>query len=208
MSHGVTDPERVREILCQTASPVKGGSPEQYGAGVLNIDAALQAAYSKRDHRLVVAACLLLCLFVFIFNRGKSKLQKLSLGPLAFLGLLISSTGLFFMGRIPYAGHSFLLTHSIAEWQLKLFGAEGQASPLFFSALPAFAIALVLYPWKRMAGFSVGIALGLATFLLFQIFSPLSGISWIPGRFMEILWLVAQSALCVVVAVMAAIRVR
>src|SRR5262249_47656095 len=40
MSHGVTDPERVREILCESATPVQDGSPEQYGAGVLNIDAA------------------------------------------------------------------------------------------------------------------------------------------------------------------------
>ena len=47
VSHGLTDPDKVSERLTETASRVEGGNPEMYGAGVLNVDAALKAEVTK-----------------------------------------------------------------------------------------------------------------------------------------------------------------
>ena len=45
VSQGVTDPEKVRDILEGSATKVKNGSAEQYGAGIVNAAEALKTSY-------------------------------------------------------------------------------------------------------------------------------------------------------------------
>jgi serine protease len=208
VSHGVTDPEKVRKYLTESASRVEGGNPDMYGAGVLNVNAALKSAVSRRSGGILVLATALFFLFVSVFNYRKGKLNRLPVNLLTALGLVLGGCGLFFLGRIPYLGKLFFLTHPLAEWQLGLLGTSGSASPLFFSVVPVFLIALLLYPWKKFATLSVGLAFGMAAYLLIEVFSPNAGISWIPGRILEAAWLAGNALLCFVLALITSFRVR
>lgn len=208
VSHGVTDPERVREVLQKSATPVKGGSPDEYGAGVLNVDAALKSSYRSHNYKLLLFSAFLLFLFIAFFNKKQSRISKLSWNLWPVLGLLFSATGFFFLGSLPFFHNSFLMTHAIAEWPYRFLGTSGGANPIFFSVLPAFGVALLLFPWKRLAGFSVGFAIGLGAFLIYESLFPLAGIAWIPGRLLEFSWLLMNGLLCIGTATLAAFRVR
>ena len=135
-------------------------------------------------------------------------MTKLPVNILSVLGLIVGSSGLFFLGRVPYAGQIFFLTHPLSEWQLGLMGTSGYASPFFFSVLPVFLISVILYPWKKLATFNVGLAFGMASFLMMECVSPQTGISWIPGRLLESVWLAGNSFICCLVALLSSFRVR
>lgn len=205
MSHGVTDPEKVREVLQASAKPA--GDEKHYGAGILNIDQALKSIYSRRNYRLLALAVVLLFVFLELVNRGVDRTRKLNLSPLAFIGLLFGATGFFFLGRWMPA-HTFLLTHPVADWQYEFFGIRNVLNPVFFSVLPVFIFAMLCYAWEKLAPLSVGFAIGFSSFLLYQSFSPLAEIHWIPGSLLESLWMLGNAALCCLVAITAAFRSR
>src|SRR5262249_1797435 len=102
----------------------------------------------------------------------------------------------------------FLVTHPIAEWQFAFFGFHSLANPIFFSVLPAFAVLILFYPWKRLAPLVACFAVGLGCFLLFGALQPITELAWIPGAFLQMLWLGANGILCFLVFLLAALRVR
>ncbi|MCI0414775.1 S8 family peptidase [bacterium] len=201
VSHGIQDPDKVREYLESSATKVQGGSSEKYGAGVLNVNAALRSAFSFRKVKIFSVALLLFLLLIALINRGRSSTEKVRLGFGSVLGLLLGATGLFFLGKwLP----SFLST-SILEWPA-FFGAG--ANPLFWSVLPVLLISLIAYPWKRSIGLAVGFASGAAAFLIVQAASPVAGLSWIPGSILEAAWLLFNGLLCLAVASITSFRLR
>jgi serine protease len=208
VSHGVTDPERVREYLVESASPSRERAPEKYGAGILNVANALNSAFLRRKIRLAAVAFVIVLALLATLNRGRQRSEKVPANALAFLGLLLGSTGFFFFGFLPGAGASFLLSHSVLEWPLGLLGPGLYANPVSLSFLPALLVALLLYPWKRMASFSVAFCAACGVFLAAQALAPTTGVSWIPGRLLEGAWLLANSAVCVALAAAAAFRYR
>lgn len=208
VSQGVTDPDKVKQYLTESATRVEGGSPEMYGSGVLNVDAALKTAVSSRSTRLLLFASVLFFLFISVANRGKEKSSRLPVNLFTLIGLVLGASGLFFAGRIPYVGNLFFLTHPLAEWQFELLGTSGFANPLFYSVLPVFVLVVFLYPWKKATTFSVGLAFGMAAYLFTESLFPDSGLSWIPGRLLETIWLLTNALLCLALAVMASFRVR
>lgn len=208
VSHGIQDPQKVREYLQSSATKIKNGSTDKYGAGVLNVSAALRSAVSFRKFKVFTAALFLFLFLIALINRGRRPTEKVSFGFGSILGLLFGATGLFFLGKwLPSAG-SYFLTTSLLEWPSAVAGAGAAANPLFWSVLPAFIVSLVLYPWKKGVGAAVGFAAGSAAFLIVHAISPVTDLKWIPGSLLEFGWLAANGALCIVVAVIASFRLK
>ena len=202
VSHGIQDPDKVREYLESSATKVQGGSPEKYGAGVLNVNAALRSILTFRKVKIFSVAVLFFLLLIALVNRGRRSTEKVRFGIGSILGLLLGATGFFFLGRwLP----SSLLATSLLEWPA-LFGAG--ANPIFWSVLPVFLISMIVYPWKRGIGLVVGFASGAAAFLVMQAVSPVTGLSWIPGSLLESIWLLLNGFLCLTVAAITSFRLR
>lgn len=208
ISHGITRPEKVQEYLQQTATAVPNGSKDQYGAGVLNVAAALRSAFFYRNLKILGIAILILLFLLKVLNKKRREGEKVPFNMGAMLGLLFGSTGLFFLSRIPFAGKLFLITHPIEQWPMMLFGTGILSSPFLVSALPAVVIAMVSYPWKRLASLSIAFSIGLCAYLLFQAFSPAVEISWIPGQMLEFFWKLLNALFCIVVATIASFRLK
>jgi serine protease len=208
MSHGITDPDEVVEYLQKTATEVKNGSPEKYGAGVLNAHAALKSAFSGRKVKTLVFSVVVFLLLVSLLNRGRSALDRLPMSFSAFLGLVLASTGLFFLSRIPFAGDSYFVTHSAGEWILGLTGSSFYKNPLLWSCIPALAFVLIAYPFKKLIPFAAGFACGYACFLASNIFMPAVDVSWMPGRLLDIAWLGLNFILSLLFAAVASFRLR
>ncbi len=208
VSHGIGDPDRVKQYLQETADPVEGGSTERYGAGVLNTHRALRSAFFFRNTKIVLLAFAILIVLLSALNRGKLRAEKVPFRAFSIIGLLLGATGFFFLGKFPFFREVSYLTHPAAEWSGIFWGAGPSVSPLFYSVLPVFAVTLVLYPWKRMAAFSVAFAAGVSAFLFFQAFSPAMDLSFIPGQLLESVWLIANALLCIGFAAAAAFRLR
>ncbi len=207
ISHGIQDPDRVREYLVSSASRVQNGSEEKYGAGVLNVNAALRSAVSFRKIKVFAVAIVLFFFLIALLNRGRRSIEKVSFGVGSLAGLLFGATGLFFLGKWLPATGSFFLVNSVLQWPSALTGA-GAANPLFWSVLPAFLLSLIAYPWKKMVGVAIGFATGSAAFLLIQALSPVADLRWIPGCLLESSWLALNALFCLAVAAMTSFRLR
>jgi serine protease len=201
VSHGIQEPDKVQEYLQSSATKVQG-SPEKYGAGVLNVNAALRSVLTFRKVKIFSVAVLFFLLLIALVNRGRGSPEKVRFGAGSILGLLLGGTGFFFLGRwLP----SSLLATSLLEWP-SFFGVG--ASPLFWSVIPVFLISLIAYPWKKSISLAIGFCSGAAAFLFMQAISPVAGLSWIPGSFLESAWLLLNGLLCLVVAVITSFRLR
>ena len=207
ISHGVTDPDQVREYLVSSASKVPDGTRDEYGAGIVNAAAALKSAFLKRKITLAVFSFFLLIALAAILNRGRGPTEKVGITGAGLLGLLLGSSGLFFLGFLPYGNH-FFLTHSVQEWALGIAGPSFFESPLLLSALPALAVILICYPWKRLIPFAIAFGVSAAVYLAGQSLFPTTGILWIPGRFLEAAWLLLNAALALAFSVIASFRLK
>jgi serine protease len=208
VSHGIQDPEKVREYLQSSATKVQNGSVDKYGAGLLNVHAALRSAVSFRKIKAITAALILFLFLIALLNRGRRVTEKVSLNLGSVLGLLFGASGLFFLGRwLPSTG-SYFLTSSILEWPAAIAGAGTAANPLFWSAIPAFVVSLLLYPWKKTVSLAIGFAAGSSAFLLMQAFSPVAELKWIPGSLLEFGWLSLNGLLCLAIAAITSYRLK
>lgn len=208
VSHGITDPEMVRDYLQDTATKVEGGTSEKYGAGVLNADAAIRSAFFYRKSRILLVAVIFLILFFSTLNRGKYRLQKIPWSPLALLGLIVGSSGFFFLGFFPFFRDFSLTGQSAPEWLLSFSGISRVIAILGWSAIPAVLVTVLLYPWKWTVSASVGFSVGLAAFLLYHAFSPVADLPFVPGRLLETVWLSLHSLFSLVAALVASFRLR
>lgn len=208
MSHGVTNPEKVRDWLQSSATTVDGGDTNRYGAGIVNAHAALRSLYYIRNLRLLGLALVLAFLLAKVLNRGTDRTRAMKVNSLAVLGLLFGSTGLFFAGSFLPWHAAFFLTHPVPDWQFAILGIRNSFSPVFFSVIPAFVFAVWCYAWEKLAPLAFGFASGYAAFLLYQGLSPLIDIRWIPGSALESAWLLVNAGLCCFVAAISAFRTR
>jgi serine protease len=208
MSHGITSPQDVQDYLTKNASPAAENSADKYGAGVLNAYSALNAAVSRRKYKTLFVAIILFLILTAILNKGRSKIDRLPFSFSALLGLLLGSTGLFFLSRIPFAGNSYFVTHSVGEWVLPIAGASVYSNAIVWSCLPVLALVLVAYPWKKLVPLAAGFACGFACFLAANIFMPVVDVSWIPGHFMDFAWLGINSVVCLILVAIASFRLR
>jgi serine protease len=175
VGRGVTNPAQVMEILKNTAT--KGGKTgqgrdDEYGYGVIDAKAAVEAAGAP-DRVALVAA---LALLVFTFWAMRQRTSELDRGLLA-VGALVGSCGLSFFGVFPSVG----LLHAFPEW--------GQGNPLFASAAIPFFIGLVSVPSRGLRSLALGLMLGSAAHLMSMAWFDYTTIAWVP---FERLWLLGN----------------
>jgi serine protease len=173
MERGVTNPDKVRDILAATATKdgkSGQGHDDQLGYGIVDAEGAVSAAGAPNRMALVVVAVLLVVTFLAL--RGRDELSTIMTGMAAFVGAC--GVGLFGIAAFP-------------EW--------GQGTPLFASAAIPFFLGLVSVKHHVARSLAVGLMLGTAAHLLSMSWYDYVSISWIPG---ERLWLLANGLFLIV----------
>ncbi|MHC4997028.1 MAG: S8 family peptidase, partial [Planctomycetota bacterium] len=97
ISTGVTDPDKVEDIL--EASAADMGDADHFGAGLLDVDAAVSRAIWRRGLLRGLLAILLAALAVWHARLGRG-LESGAVGIGFVLGLVPAATGLFFLNSL------------------------------------------------------------------------------------------------------------
>jgi serine protease len=204
VGEGVTDPDRVEQILKDTARKPTSQqfSSERYGAGIIDAPAAILKARGQSGG-VQFGIGLLIAGAVAIGARRRGQGTKLGLGYLG--GVLLGSSGLFFL---PYIAPSWsskpvldVLTRGIPSWDLAILGVGGHGNALFFSALIPLALFAVGFGIRRIRGALAGLAVGVAAHLAFFVAVPMTAIQYVPQLpGFSTLWLGLNAALCVLLA--------
>ncbi len=183
MESGVTDPDAVEKVIKSTANHPKDKKwDERYGAGIVDVQAALEKTSTVwGGYKLGFSLGLSLLVMLRLRSRQVLGLRP-GIGSTA--GLLLGSSGLFFLSCIgqhlpgPLAG---MLTNGIPAWDAALLGAGTHANPLFYSVLLPLALAVTLYSVKGLRGLLFGLTMGVAGHLLFHTFFFTADVTWIPN---------------------------
>lgn len=196
VSLGITNPKSVRQRLVSTARKEGLGDLDRgYGGGVLDVGkAAYKTALEDPLSRLLLASVLLLTLGILSPVRPRLSLPLVGM-------LVLGSSGLFFL---PYLGLRVPLLAvfqgPIPEWDLLLAGAGSHASAIFWSALLPWTCALLTFGQRRLQSACLGLAVGVAAFLLHETFFTTALIEAVPGWFLTKTWLLANAAACMFLA--------
>jgi serine protease len=190
VASGTTDPDAVEKVLKESARhPKKVKWDERYGAGIVDAQAALkQTTVSHGFWQLGLAALLAGIVLVRVRERGLG----IPVGGRFFAGLLVGSSGLFFLpafglGDVPVLG---VLAHGFPAWDTHVLGAGGHANALFYSVAVPALLAGLLYGRERFRAILAGFALGVGAHLLFTLFWNVADIRYIPNFFyLDQIWL-------------------
>ncbi len=205
ISTGVTDPEKVEEILKSSAKDAgEPGWDQRYGHGILNIGAAVQGSKSAKSgwSHLVT---LLIALVAFLWrNRHLLPWSKVSM----ILGALMAGSGFFFLGDLG------LFSQAIPTWDLAVVGPSFHFSALWASCLPVLGMTLVLLGLPKLRGLLMGLSLGWGAHLLVSAALMPSDVVLIPGvaGVFDQAWLLANAValggLAVAIAKVERLRVK
>ncbi len=203
MSQGVTDPDKVLEIL--GGSAVEKQDASKFGAGILNAESATSSVYMKH----LVFRAGFLALFAFILLTVLKKHNKsLVTGPsqmVAIAGAVASSVGVLFflplLGALPYLG-SFrwlgeLLSRPLGEWDLVWHTSLHSWLPLA-SALPSFLLVALGFHRPALRALAGGLAVGTAAYLTQIAWSGES--QFVFGTLMMRVWAMVNVVACLWVA--------
>ncbi|MFB6351000.1 MAG: S8 family serine peptidase, partial [Bradymonadaceae bacterium] len=194
ISQGVSNPDKVEEVLQETADPSEQDRfddpsqfREKYGAGIMQADsAASRAANGPGGTRLAGGLVLVLLTVLGIRRRDLLGIAP-DTGPLLLLATLMASSGLFFLpsllgtGGTEFAGIVGALAHPIAELDLTLLGLDAHQNPLFASFLIPLAAMGLLGSHDKGRALAAGLALGTAAFCLTEVWLMTSDVTWVPG---------------------------
>jgi serine protease len=177
MARGVTNPDKVMEILAATATKngkTGQGHDEQLGYGIVDAEGAVKAA-SAPDRAALVAVAVLLIL-TFLVMRGRDELSTIMTGLAAYAG----ACGLGFAGL-----------SALPEW--------GQGNPLFASAAIPFFLGLVSVKHRAARSLAVGLMLGSAAHLISMSWFRYTDVAFVPAFWhLDQLWLAANGVFLVV----------
>jgi serine protease len=194
---GVTDPLVVEQMLMDHAQELDS-SPAgraKFGAGLLQIDRATEAAQrSQTEARLVALMAFALLAFAWARRRGET-ISKLS--PSFWLSGLFTSAGLLFFAPWVLSRHEAWVdwaSRPLGDWDLLIDVGLHRFLPLAHVGVPL-ALAAVLYKVKGAAGLLGGVAVGTAAYLgatvyLGQIATPF-------GSALTTGWCALNAAACV-----------
>ncbi len=205
ISNGVTNPDKVEEILKSTANDSGRERidkyAERYGAGIINADAATgQATWTPGVTRIAVALLVLLLLLMAVSRQdalGKTDLKK---NPAALaLGIILASSGFFFLKGLcgSMVGCEMtldLISRPLAMLDLTILGPGHHQNALLASALLPFGAMAVGLNAKHLKTLCTGLAIGFAGFLLAEAYMMTSDVQWIPGSagILDRVWLAAN----------------
>lgn len=175
MARGVTNPDKVMEILAATATKngkTGQGRDEQLGYGIVDAEGALKAAGAPDRTALVVVAVLLVLTFLVL--RGRDELSTIMTGLAAYVG------------ACGFAGFA-----AFPEW--------GQGNPLFASAAIPFFLGLVSVKHRAARSLAVGLMLGSAAHLLSMSWYDYTDVALVPAFWhLDQVWLAANGLFLVV----------
>jgi serine protease len=193
MSMGVTDPNAVQKILQDTAQKMKG--TRQYGAGILDCQAAVEAAKGSGDlWRLAVAFALTLGTVLFVPTRARW------LGFRFVAGVVISSCGILVITGLPGVTlpyHDYLAS-GLPQWGALATSPDSVVDWAFHSALIPIALVLLCLGFTGWRPLLAGLALGFSAHLAAAAFAPvgvLTAAAWWKGA-----WMAGNAAICWVLA--------
>ncbi len=201
---GVSDPDAVEQILKETARKPAGkkdfvvtkGPENRYGAGIVDAAASVRKAQLGEGERSLGFAAGLAALVLLGLRRRA--LLGLGLGLGGVVGLVIASSGLFFLPQ--------LIGTSIPGVSIASHGLASIASgnPLVMSALIPLLLVLVGYGFVRRRGLLAGFSLGWAGYLAAHAIFRTVDVAYLPAAF-DGIWL-AVNALILVVTARAVLR--
>lgn len=199
ISTGVTDPDRVREILEDSATDLD--DPVRYGAGSLNAAGAVKRAQRASGAGGLFCA-LVLAAGLFVKRRKRFGQAAHLVSAPFFATLMMSASGLFFIREMVSADCFLteLLARPLLDWPALLSPSFHLTWLLGSVALPLAAVSLLLGV-QRLRGALVGLCIGTAGYLLARSFLGDVNVLGIPGHgFLDSAWLFAQSALTLTLA--------
>ncbi len=194
-STGVTDPDRVAEILKKSAKDLK--DPIRYGAGGLDAAAAVKKA--QRDNSFLGLGLAALMGVVFVRRtRRRDPLSTFS-PSLGFVSAMVmGASGLFFLHELSL-GSSFglnLLATPVASWPSVMFGAGVHLNPLVGSALLALVPMMFFFGVRKLRGALAGFAIGLGGYLIARAALGSVDVQWLPGHgLLDATWLAVNGVI-------------
>ena len=204
ISQGVTHPDRVEEVLqnsADTSTRDRYSSDkeykERYGAGLMRVDDAVQRANMGQGVPRSLMGLMLAALAAFFVRRR----DPLNLGVAGRGALLTTSTivagGLFFLPALfGDAALVQMLSLPLAELDILIFGLEHHQSPLMASALIPVAAYGLLGGHSKLRAVACGVALGMAGFLFTESYLMTSDVRLIPGMdTLDRIWLFSNGLL-------------
>ena len=204
VGEGVTDPDMVEKIIKDTArKPVKQKfTTDKYGAGIIDAPAAVLKARSATGGWQLGLGVLMAGA---VAAGARRKKLGVKLGPSYLAGVLVGSSGLFFLPYIAPALSSMTgihaLTHGLPSWDLSILGVGGHGNALFFSALLPLAALAIGYSVPRARGLLAGLAVGVAAHLAFFAVVPMTTLHYLPHAFgFASIWLAVNAVVCLVLA--------
>ena len=196
VGQGVTNPERVREILVDTATPKE--DKNLFGAGILEAGkATMHTHWVHVAMRLIALAAIA----AVIYRRIKKSGGKIEGGAAKYVGALVGSVGLmpllplFKLPALFGSARIFaeLAMKPLGEWTLLLSPSMHRWLPLA-SAFPVFAATALFFGSKKLRPFVGGLALG--TCALLANLAATGDAAYAMGPFMLRVWCALNIALC------------
>ncbi len=213
ISAGVTDADEVESILRSTAQRGAGGASElEFGAGILDAAAAVEAAKQKTHGAPYLMAALALFAGIVLRTRRRFGLAASIFSGrgglfLALLGAVMGSSGLFFL---EWFGISGVWSAPPAAWDLHALGAGMFRSALWASALPMLAAVVVFLGVRRWSGLLFGLTLGWAAHLAVAAILMPADVLLIPGLagLLDRVWLLLNAGVLLLLAILLVRRSR
>jgi serine protease len=201
VGEGITDPDRVEQILKASARKPENQSynSQKYGAGIVDAPAAVLAARSSTGgYQFGLGLLMAGALAVSLRRRG---LLGVKLGASYVVGVLVGASGLFFLPHLAPGLSSLPVVHALTlgvpSWDLAVLGPAGHGNALFFSVLAPLALLVVGYGVPRARGLIAGVAIGVAAHLAFFAAVPTAMMN-VPELFgTSAVWLFGNALACI-----------
>ena len=199
VGEGITDPDRVEQVLKDSARRPKNQeySAERYGAGIIDAPGAVRKARGQGGG-LQLALGLLMAGAVAASARRRGLGVKLGGSYLA--GVVVGASGLFFLPYVAPGLSSapviYTLTHGLPSWDLSVLGPAGHGNALFFSALIPLGLLALGYGVRWLRPLLAGLAVGVAAHLAFFAAVPLTAVQVPAIAGVGALWLAVNAVAC------------
>lgn len=205
MGMGISDPNRVEEILLSSAdSSVENYSTDRYGQGLLDVDAA--TSFPLVRYHLPRALLAFLCsLWLLGLSKERKSLQPVH-KPILVGTAVLAASGLAlvtFAASLLGVNASLLapLSTHILSWP-SLLGLDFLAhNALWLSAIPIVALYSLFggVKGRKLSSLVVGLMIGLSIALVGEAMAPLQDVAWMPHAFTRF-WLLGHGLLGLCVA--------
>ena len=189
ISTGVTDPDKVEEVLRDSATQLK--NPRKYGSGGLDAAAAVAKAHNTKS-AWGLGLFALLSMGATVWARKKKSGFKPTLGFVA--AGTMGATGLFFLRNLGLSDIPVLntLSHPVLEWPSVMMNLSA-INPIVASALVLVVLVAVMWGFKKLRPAIAGFIFGVASFLISTGVLGYHDVALIPGHgFLDGAWLVAN----------------